>query len=163
VETGFASFKGVKDRVIKGARELGLEVEVQRLSQSTRTVSDAAQAVGCQEAEIAKSIVFIADGEPVVCIASGEHRIDPDKIADALDVAEVRQASAAEVRAATGYAIGGVPPFGHGLPVIFDEALLRHERVWAAAGDPHSLFCVGPKELAGCTGAQVASVSDQRG
>ena len=69
-------------------------MEVQRLEASTRTVSDAAVAVGCQEAEIAKSIVFIADGDPVVCVASGRHRIDPEKLADALDVAEVRQATA---------------------------------------------------------------------
>jgi prolyl-tRNA editing enzyme YbaK/EbsC (Cys-tRNA(Pro) deacylase) len=151
--------EGVKERVVQGARALGLELEVQRLAGSTRTVGDAARAVGCKEAEIAKSIVFIADGDPVVCIASGEHRIDPDKLADALDVAEVRQASAAEVRAATGYAIGGVPPFGHDLPVIFDEALLRHERVWAAAGDPHSLFCVAPRELADCVSATVAPVA----
>jgi prolyl-tRNA editing enzyme YbaK/EbsC (Cys-tRNA(Pro) deacylase) len=148
----------VKESVIREARELGLELEVQRLAKSTRTVGDAARAVGCQEAEIAKSIVFIADGDPVVCIASGEHRIDPDKLADALDVAGVRQASASEVRAATGYAIGGVPPFGRGLPVIFDEALLRHDRIWAAAGDDHSLFCVGPRELADRTRARVADI-----
>jgi prolyl-tRNA editing enzyme YbaK/EbsC (Cys-tRNA(Pro) deacylase) len=148
----------MKDRVLRGARELGLEVEVQRLAESTRTVGDAARAVGCQEAEIAKSIVFVADGDPVVCIASGKHRIDPEKLAEALDVAEVRQASAAEVRAATGYAIGGVPPFSHGLPVIFDEALLEHDRIWAAAGDPHSLFCVAPRELAETTGARVLEV-----
>jgi prolyl-tRNA editing enzyme YbaK/EbsC (Cys-tRNA(Pro) deacylase) len=141
------------------ARELGLEVEVQRLEASTRTVKDAAVAVGCEEAEIAKSIVFVADGDPVVCIASGRHRIDTDKLADALDVAEVRQAAADEVRAATGYAIGGVPPFGHDLPVLFDESLLEHGRVWAAAGDPHSLFCVDPRKLADCVGARVVAVS----
>jgi prolyl-tRNA editing enzyme YbaK/EbsC (Cys-tRNA(Pro) deacylase) len=149
----------VKENVIREARELGLELDVQRLSESTRTVSDAARAVGCQEAEIAKSIVFVADGDPVVCIASGQHRIDPDKVADAVDAAEVRQASASEVRAATGYAVGGVPPFGHGLPVIFDEALLRHERVWAAAGDDHSLFAVDPRRLADCVTATVAPVA----
>jgi prolyl-tRNA editing enzyme YbaK/EbsC (Cys-tRNA(Pro) deacylase) len=141
------------------ARELGLEVEVQRLEASTRTVKDAAVAVGCEEAEIAKSIVFVADGDPVVCIASGRHRIDTNKVADALDVAEVRQAAADEVRAATGYAIGGVPPFGHDLPVLFDESLLEHGRVWAAAGDPHSLFCVDPRKLADCVGARVVAVS----
>ena len=141
------------------ARELGLEVEVQRLEASTRTVKDAAVAVGCEEAEIAKSIVFVADGDPVVCIASGRHRIDTDKLADALDVAEVRQAAADEVRAATGYAIGWVPPFGHDLPVLFDESLLEHGRVWAAAGDPHSLFCVDPRKLADCVGARVVAVS----
>jgi prolyl-tRNA editing enzyme YbaK/EbsC (Cys-tRNA(Pro) deacylase) len=142
------------------ARELGLEVSVQRLAASTRTVKDAAVAVGCEEAEIAKSIVFVADGDPVVCVASGRHRIDPEKIADALDVAEVRQAAADEVRAATGFAIGGVPPFGHDLPVLFDESLLEHARVWAAAGDPHSLFAVDPRELARCVDARVVAVGD---
>ena len=148
----------MRDRLAECARDLGIDVKVQRLQASTRTVADAATAVGCQEAEIAKSIVFVADGEPVVCIASGEHRIDTDKLADALDVAEVRQAGAAEVRAATGFAIGGVPPFGHGLAVVFDAALLRHERVWAAAGDPHSLFCEDPRKLARCTQATIADV-----
>jgi prolyl-tRNA editing enzyme YbaK/EbsC (Cys-tRNA(Pro) deacylase) len=150
----------VSDKVVKGARELGLDVRVQRLDSSTRTVGDAAKAVGCREAEIAKSIVFVADGDPVVCIASGQHRIDQDKLADALDVAEVRQAGADEVRAATGFAIGGVPPFGHDLPVLFDEELLTHKRVWAAAGDPHSLFCVDPRELANCIRARVVALGE---
>jgi prolyl-tRNA editing enzyme YbaK/EbsC (Cys-tRNA(Pro) deacylase) len=149
----------MREKVVDRARELGLEVTVERLEDSTRTVGDAARAVGCQEAEIAKSIVFVCDGEPVVCVAS-EHRIDLDKLAEVRDCAEVRQAGAAEVRAATGFPIGGVPPVGHGLPVIFDEALLRHERVWAAAGDPHSLFCVDPRRLADCTDAQVATVGE---
>jgi prolyl-tRNA editing enzyme YbaK/EbsC (Cys-tRNA(Pro) deacylase) len=148
----------VKAKVADRAKELGLELTIQQLESSTRTVSDAAVAVGCREAEIAKSIVFVADGEPVVCIASGQHRIDTDKLADTLDVAEVRQAGADEVRAATGFAIGGVPPFGHGLPVVFDEALLGHERVWAAAGDANSLFCADPRKLASCTEATVADI-----
>jgi prolyl-tRNA editing enzyme YbaK/EbsC (Cys-tRNA(Pro) deacylase) len=148
----------VKAKVADRAKELGLELTIQQLEASTKTVSDAAVAVGCREAQIAKSIVFVADGEPVVCIASGEHRIDTDKLAETLDVAEVRQAGADEVRAATGFAIGGVPPFGHGLPVVFDEALLSHDRVWAAAGDPHSLFCADPRKLARCTEAIVADV-----
>ena len=150
----------MRDKLADCARELGIEVQVQRLEASTRTVADAATAVGCQEAEIAKSIVFVADGDPVVCVASGRHRVDTDKVADALDVAEVRQAQADEVRAATGFAIGGVPPFGHDLPVLFDEELLTHEYVWAAAGDPHSLFCVNPRELARCTGARVVPLGE---
>jgi prolyl-tRNA editing enzyme YbaK/EbsC (Cys-tRNA(Pro) deacylase) len=148
----------MRDKLAASARSLGLDVRVQRLESSARTVSDAASAVGCHEAEIAKSIVFIADGDPVVCVASGRHRIDADKLAEALDCAEVRQAAADEVRAATGFAIGGVPPFGHDLPVILDEELLVHERVWAAAGDPNSLFAVDPRELARCTDARVAAV-----
>jgi prolyl-tRNA editing enzyme YbaK/EbsC (Cys-tRNA(Pro) deacylase) len=150
----------VRDRLSECARELGIAVQVQRLAASTRTVKDAAVAVGCGEAEIAKSIVFVADGDPVVCVASGEHRVDTDKLADVLDAAEVRQAAADEVRAATGFAVGGVPPFGHDLPVIFDETLLRHERVWAAAGDPNSLFEVDPRELCRCINARVVAVGE---
>ena len=150
----------MRDRLAECARDLGIEVHVQRLIDSTRTVKDAAQAVGCDESEIAKSIVFVADGDPVVCVASGRHRIDTDKLADLLDVAEIRQAKADEVRAATGFAIGGVPPFGHDLPVLFDEALLDHERVWAAAGDPHSLFEVDPRELAECIRARIVALGE---
>jgi prolyl-tRNA editing enzyme YbaK/EbsC (Cys-tRNA(Pro) deacylase) len=149
----------MRDRVAECARQLGLEVQVQRLEASTR--KDAAEAVGCEESEIAKAIVFVADGDPVLCVASGRHRIDTDKLADLLDVAEVRIAAPDEVRAATGYAIGGVPPFGHELPVLFDESLLEHERIWAAAGDPHSLFCVDPRRLAECTEARVVAVGPQ--
>jgi prolyl-tRNA editing enzyme YbaK/EbsC (Cys-tRNA(Pro) deacylase) len=150
----------VRQRLADCARELGLELHVQRLEASTRTVRDAAVAVGCQEAEIAKSIVFVADGDPVLCVASGRHRIDTGKLADALDAAVVRQAAADEVRAATGFAIGGVPPFGHELPILFDESLLEHKRVWAAAGDPHSLFEVDPRELARCVSATVVALGD---
>jgi prolyl-tRNA editing enzyme YbaK/EbsC (Cys-tRNA(Pro) deacylase) len=150
----------VRDRLAECARDLGIQMQVERLEASTRTVADAASAVGCDAAEIAKSIVFVADGDPVVCVASGHHRVDTEKVAEALDVAEVRQAQADEVRAATGFAIGGVPPFGHDLPVLFDEALLRHPRVWAAAGDPHSLFCVDPRELASCINARVVPLGE---
>jgi prolyl-tRNA editing enzyme YbaK/EbsC (Cys-tRNA(Pro) deacylase) len=148
----------VRDRLVECARDLGIEFRVQRLESSTRTVKDAAVAVGCEESEIAKSIVFVADGDPVVCVASGRHRIDTDKLADVLDVAEVRQAAADEVRAATGFAVGGVPPFGHDLPVLFDEELLDHERVFAAAGDPNSLFAVDPRELAECIRARIVEL-----
>jgi prolyl-tRNA editing enzyme YbaK/EbsC (Cys-tRNA(Pro) deacylase) len=148
----------VRDRLAECARDLGIEFRVRRLESSTRTVKDAAVAVGCEESEIAKSIVFVADGDPVVCVASGRHRIDTDKLADVLDVAEIRQAAAGEVRAATGFAVGGVPPFGHDLPVLFDEELLRHERVFAAAGDPNSLFAVDPRELADCIRARIVEL-----
>jgi prolyl-tRNA editing enzyme YbaK/EbsC (Cys-tRNA(Pro) deacylase) len=148
----------MRDKLAERARQLGLEVQVRRLEKSTRTVKEAADAVGCQEAEIAKAIVFVADGDPVLCLASGRHRVDTDKVADLLDVAEVRMATAGEVRAATGFAIGGVPPFGHDLPVLFDESLMEHELIWAAAGDPHSLFCVDPRRLAECIRARVVAI-----
>ena len=150
----------MREKVMDSARDLGLDVKVERLERSTRTVSDAADAVGCKEGEIAKSIVFVADGDPIVCIASGAHRVDADRLADALDAAEVRQASPDEVRAATGFSVGGVPPFGHGLPVVLDESLLDYPTVWAAGGDGHSLFAVDPRALIECTAATVAAVGD---
>jgi prolyl-tRNA editing enzyme YbaK/EbsC (Cys-tRNA(Pro) deacylase) len=149
----------VREKVIDSARSLGLDVDVRYLEASTATAQEAAVAVGCGQGQIAKSLVFIADGDPVVCIASGDHRVDEDLLADALDVAEIRQASADEVRAASGYCVGGVPPFGHDLPVVIDDTLLGHDRVWAAGGDGHSLFDVNPQRLVECTGARVARVA----
>jgi prolyl-tRNA editing enzyme YbaK/EbsC (Cys-tRNA(Pro) deacylase) len=104
---------------------------------------------------IAKSIVFVCDGDPIVCVTSGAHRVDEERVAIALDCAEARPATPDEVRAATGYPVGGVPPFGHGLPILFDEALLRHERIWAAGGDANSLFEVDPRDLIGSVSAEV--------
>ena len=149
----------MRDKVINHARELGLDVDVRRLERSTATVQDAAGAVGCDEAQIAKSLVFLADGEPVLCIASGAHRVDLTRLAEVLDAAHVVQATPEQVRAATGFPVGGVPPIGHGLPVVLDETLLAHECVWAAGGDGHSLFSVDPRELERCTSATVAAVA----
>jgi prolyl-tRNA editing enzyme YbaK/EbsC (Cys-tRNA(Pro) deacylase) len=148
----------MREKVISTARDLGLQVQVKRLDESTATVEDAARAVHCQHAQIAKSLVFIADGDPVLCIASGAHRVDVERLAEAVDVAEVRVATPQEVRAATGFSIGGVPPFGHGLPVVMDEDLLTYDSVWAAGGDGHSLFEIAPRRLADCTRAIVAPV-----
>jgi prolyl-tRNA editing enzyme YbaK/EbsC (Cys-tRNA(Pro) deacylase) len=149
----------MREKVIDSAKALGLEVQVRRLDASTATADDAAIAVGCDKTQIAKSLVFVADGDPVLCIASGGHRVDVAKLCDALDCAECRQATADEVRAATGFGVGGVPPFGHGLPVVLDESLLAHDRVWAAGGDGHSLFQVDPRKLVDCTSARVAAVA----
>jgi prolyl-tRNA editing enzyme YbaK/EbsC (Cys-tRNA(Pro) deacylase) len=150
----------MREKVNAKARELGLDVDVKTLDRPTRTVQEAAAAVGCDDAEIAKSLVFICDGDPVLVVASGAHRVDTDKVADILDCAEIRQASPDEVRVATGFSVGGVAPFGHDLPVIVDETLLAHERIWAAGGDGNTLFCVEPRKLASCIAAQVADVAD---
>ena len=150
----------MRSRVRDAARDLGLEIELRTLDDSTATSQQAATAVGCDIAQIAKAIVFVCDGEPVVCIASGSHRIDTGRICDALDCAEVRQASASEVRAATGFPVGGVPPFGHGLPVVFDQVLLEHDVIWAAGGDGNTLFAVAPRALAGAVHALVAAVGE---
>ena len=149
----------MRERVSTTAKELGLEVSVKTLETPTRTVAEAAQAVGCADAQIAKSIVFVADGDPVVVVASGAHRVDMDRLCDAIDCAEARVATPDEVRAATGFAVGGIPPFGHGLPVVVDQTLLAHEFVWAAGGDGNSLFRVAPQRLVECTSATVASIA----
>src|SRR3712207_1965257 len=148
----------MREKVNAKARELGLDVNVTTLDRPTRTVQEAASAVGCEPAEIAKSIVFVCDGDPVLVIAAGNHRIDMDKVADLLDCAEVRQATPDEVRVATGFPVGGVAPFGHDLPVILDRTLLDHKQVWAAGGDGNTLFCVSPNKLSSCIKATVADV-----
>jgi prolyl-tRNA editing enzyme YbaK/EbsC (Cys-tRNA(Pro) deacylase) len=151
----------MRERVAKAAEELGLEITVRTLQSPTRTVAEAAGAVGVAEAQIAKSIVFVVDGEPVVSVTSGAHRVDVDALADTFDCAVVRQASPEEVRAATGFAVGEVPPFGHGLPVVFDEALLVHDRIYAAAGDGNTLFEVDPRKLAEAISARVVAVGER--
>jgi prolyl-tRNA editing enzyme YbaK/EbsC (Cys-tRNA(Pro) deacylase) len=150
----------MRSKVKEAARELGLDIELRTLGDSTATVADAAAAIDCEPGQIAKSIVFVMDGEPVVVVASGRHRIDPDKVCLALDCAEGRQATPEEVRAATGFPIGGVPPIGHGLPVVFDTALLDYELIYAAGGDPNTLFEVAPRDLAGSVHALVATVGE---
>ena len=148
------------ERVIKAARQLALEIEVKRLEKPTRTVAEAAEAVGADPAQIAKSLVFVSDGEPVVAVVSGAHRADMDLLADAFDCAEVTQASPDHVRAATGFPVGGVPPFGHHLPVVFDETLCDQDRVWAAGGDGNTLMAVEPKSLARAIDARIIRLGE---
>ena len=150
----------VVGKVIQAAEDLGLSIEVKTLDAPTRTVAEAAEAVGVDPAQIAKSIVFVADGEPVLCVASGAHRVDIDTLALAFDCAEVMQASPDQVRAATGFPVGGVPPFGHDLPVVFDELLCEQELIYAAGGDGNTLFATEPKTLARAIGARIVSVGE---
>ena len=111
-----------------------------------------------QVAQIVKSLVFLLDGEPVVALVSGANRLDESRLAAALGGAEVTRADADTVRKATGYPIGGVPPFGHDrrLPTAVDEDLLRFDVVWAAAGTPRDVFPIAPGELVRATGGTVA-------
>jgi prolyl-tRNA editing enzyme YbaK/EbsC (Cys-tRNA(Pro) deacylase) len=150
----------MKDKVIQAARDLGLEVDVRTLDAPTRTVGEAAQAVGCDSAQIAKTLVFVADGDPVLVVASGAHRVDPDLLAEVFDVAEIRQATPEEVRVATGYPIGGVSPLGCHLPIAFDETLLGYDCVFAAGGDGNTLFRVNPRMLAEALHARVVRVAE---
>lgn len=121
---------------------------MKQFPQGTRTAGDAARAVGCEVSQIVKSLVFIAGGRPVVALVSGANRLDEGRLA-AVAGAPVTKADAEAVRAATGYAIGGVPPFGHAteVPVFMDRDLLVHAMVWAAAGRPDSVFEISPDRL----------------
>jgi prolyl-tRNA editing enzyme YbaK/EbsC (Cys-tRNA(Pro) deacylase) len=150
----------MKDKVIQAARDLGLEVKVQTLESPTRTVAEAAAAVGCAAPQIAKTLVFVADGDPVLVVASGAHRVDPDLLAEVFDVAEIRQATPEEVRVATGYPIGGVSPLGCHLPIAFDETLLGYDCVFAAGGDGNTLFQVDPRTLADALHARIVQVAE---
>jgi len=142
-------------------RDAGIEAEVVEFEQPTRTSAEAAAAIGCSVAEIAKSIVFRGtdSGLAVVVVASGDNRVSEAKVAD--EVGEpLARADADFVRAATGYAIGGVAPIGHAQPVklLLDEDLRRFETVWAAAGTPFAVFPVSPDQLRRLTGADWADV-----
>ena len=148
-------------RVARAAASVGLAIEVVRFPHGTRTAEDAARAVGCSVAQIVKSLVFVVDGAAVVALVSGSDRLDPERLAAALHGSSARRADGDEVRAATGYAIGGVPPFGHAhpLPILIDEHLLAHAEVWAAAGLPDAVFRVAPQDLARAAGARPARLA----
>ena len=118
-------------------KELGLVVEVRELDESTRTAAEAAAAVGCVTGQIVKSLVLVADEEPLVCLCAGDRRVNLERFGRG-----ARMATADEARAATGFAVGGVPPLGHDrlLPTVVDGSLRRFESVWCAAGTPRAVF-----------------------
>lgn len=137
-------------------------IAVRRYPAGTRTAAAAAAAIGCDVAQIVKSLVFAADGQPVLVLTSGRNRVDADRVADLLGVTHVHKADADLVRSATGYAIGGTPPFGHLAPLrtLVDRDLLDHDELWAAAGSPDSVFPLTPDELLTRTGGTVADVAE---
>ena len=138
---------------------------VRQLSVSARTAAEAAQALGCEVGAIANSLIFMADETPLLVMTSGAHRVAVDALTRRLGRSEIRRATPGEVRAATGQAIGGVAPIGHPAPIetIVDTDLERYERIWAAAGTPHSVFPTTFKELLQLTGGAAMSVAaDER-
>jgi prolyl-tRNA editing enzyme YbaK/EbsC (Cys-tRNA(Pro) deacylase) len=140
----------------------GFANQVVELPDSARTAAEAAAAVGCDVAQIVKSLVFRAraSGRGVLVVASGANRVD-EKALKALLGEAVERADADFVREQTGFAIGGVPPLGHAarLACFVDEDLLKLERIWAAAGHPHAVFALTPGELVAMTGGTVAAVA----
>jgi len=147
------------DRVRAALEAAGLRCTIHTLPGSTRTAVEAAAAVGCSVAEIAKTLVFRGGDRAVVAIMSGDNRLDTGKLAAALGE-PVGRADADFVRAATGFAIGGVPPLGYAAPVdvFMDADLYRFAEVWAAGGSPFSVFPVAPARLRGVSGAQVVDL-----
>jgi Cys-tRNA(Pro) deacylase len=148
------------ERVRAHAKEQGLELDVRRFPEGTHTAEDAARAIGCDVAQIVKSLVFLAAGDPVVVLVCGSDRVDESKLAGVLGAHSARRATANEAREATGFVVGGVPPFGHRMliPVVVDDALLRHAVVWAAAGLPDAVFPIAPRDLVRLSGATEADV-----
>ena len=148
------------DRFIIEAEASGLDIGVQRYPDGTRTAADAAAAVGCKIDQIVKSLVFMADVRPILILCSGARRVDEEKLAEYIGT-EIRIAGASEVRAATGYAIGGTPPLGHTVPLktVVDPHLMEFEEIWAAAGTPDSVFPIQPKELVKATSGAVVAVT----
>lgn len=147
-------------RIQAALRERGKDLEVVELPQSTRTAAEAAAAIGCTVAQIAKSILFrAADGSPVLVVASGVNRIDEAKVA-ALLGRPIGKADAAYVRERTGFAIGGIPPLGHAeaIETLVDEDLLELGEIWAAAGTPNAVFRLEPADLAELTGGRITTV-----
>jgi len=139
--------------------ELLGEFEVRRFPEGTRTAEDAAAAIGCALGQIVKSLVFLAAGRPVVALVSGANRLDTARLGT-LAGEPVIKADAGITRAATGYSIGGVPPFGHEQPlaVYVDRDLLGYALVWAAAGRPDSVFAVTPGRLLEISGGAAADL-----
>ena len=156
-----SSLKASARRVQEALAAQGFAFDVREFPDSTRTSAEAAAAIDCSVAQIAKSLVFrgAQSGNAVLIIASGANRVDPAK-AEALLGEAIKRADADFVREATGFAIGGVPPLGHDRPLVtlIDEALLAFEEIWAAAGTPNAVFRLSPKDLGDLTGGRIGDL-----
>lgn len=153
---------GSARKVQEALDALGLDLRVVELPASTRTAEEAAAAIGCQVAQICKSLVFRGrpSGRPVLVIASGVNRVDMKKLARLLGE-KVERPEAEFVRQVTGYAIGGIPPLGHVQPILtyLDADLLALGELWAAAGTPHAVFKLSPADLERITGGEVVEIA----
>ena len=144
----------------------GVAMQVVELPDSTRRAPEAAQAIGCDVAQIVKSLLFKTKktGRPVLVLASGVNRVDEKKLRRLVGE-KIGKADAAFVREHTGFAIGGVPPIGHTEPLtaLIDEDLLQHDQLWAAAGTPHAVFALTPDDLLKITAGRVVDVKREAG
>ena len=147
-------------RVMEAARERGLEITTKRFPEGTKTAADAAAAIGVTVGQIVKSLVFGVDSEIVMALVSGSNQLDEKKLALAAGGAKCSRVDADAVRAATGYPIGGVPPFGHStqLRVFVDPDLLQYDEVWAAAGTWNDNFGAAPADIVRVAGGVVTDL-----
>ncbi|MEV5825525.1 YbaK/EbsC family protein [Spirillospora sp. NPDC052242] len=148
------------EHVASVLRDHGVEGEVVELPEAARTAQAAAEQLGCEVGAIANSLVFDADGAPLLVLTSGAHRVDTVKVAGLVGAGKVRRATPEFVREATGQPIGGVAPVGHPAPIrtLVDVWLDDHDRVWAAGGHPHTVFPTSYEELLKITGGDPAEV-----
>jgi len=148
-------------RVRAYAQERGVELVVRRFASTTRTAEDAAREIGTEVRRIVKSLVFIADGRPLVVLCSGDNRVSVKRLEDIRRARSVRRATADEAKAHTGFPIGGVPPFAHAqaLEVIADQTLERFETVWAAAGLPDAVFEIAVGDLMRLSAGRYAAIA----
>jgi prolyl-tRNA editing enzyme YbaK/EbsC (Cys-tRNA(Pro) deacylase) len=157
---------GAHPRFAEALRELGLDgltAQIRRFPDATRTAAEAAAAIGCELSQICKSLIFAADGVPVLVLMDGASRVDLERVQEALGAGKVTRAKADVVRETTGYAIGGVPPFGHRTKtrVLADRSLFDHDLVWAAAGTPYAVFPLAPEDLIAHAGATLVDVRER--
>lgn len=140
-------------KVAEAARTRGIEIDVRQFPEGTKTADDAAAAIGVDVAQIVKSLVFAVDDEVVMALVSGVNRLDEKKLAAAAGGERAERVDAAVVREATGYPIGGVPPFGHAtsIRVFVDNDLSAFSELWAAAGTPNANFAITPDQLVSAT------------
>ncbi len=147
-------------RVMEAARERGLEITTKRFPEGTKTAADAAAAIGVSVGQIVKSLVFGVDSEIVMALVSGSNQLDEKKLAAAAGGAKCARVDADAVRDATGYPIGGVPPFGHAtkLRIFIDPDLLQYDEVWAAAGTWNDNFGASPADIVRVAGGVVTDL-----
>ena len=148
------------ERVIAFAKSSGLTLEVRRFPEGTKTAEDAANAIGVSVGQIVKSLVFGVDDEIVMALVSGSNQLDEKKLAAAAGGNKCSRVDADAVRAATGFPIGGVPPFGHTtqLRVFVDPDLLQYDEVWAAAGTWNDVFGANPNDIVRVAGGVVTDL-----
>ena len=146
---------------MEAGRAAGLTIEPREFPDGTRTAQDAADAIGVELGQIVKTLVFLVDDAPVAALVSGDNMLDEKLLAAAAGGSKAARPDAKLVREATGFPIGGVPPFGHAteLRVFVDPDLLAYDEVWAAAGTPHVNFAVSPTALVAATGGTVCDLA----